>query len=133
MSPQSLLLDVIALCWYPFAHEHTLLPALGMNPRDKDFLEGHKRHIVELVAALSRPHKSQPAPCSMETNSGTGTDLRSCVRSAEVQESTRVAQLLRGGVQGWSRHRGWHRGELVEVAAWSGHLTRQRSADGRRC
>jgi hypothetical protein len=56
VSPQRLLLDVIALCWYPVAHEHTLLPALGMNPREPKFLEAHKRHIVELVTALSRPH-----------------------------------------------------------------------------
>lgn len=55
VSPQRLLLDVIALCWYPFAHEHTLLPALGMNPRKPEFLDDHKRHIVELVAALSQP------------------------------------------------------------------------------
>ena len=52
VSPQRLLLDVIALCWYPFAHEHTLLPALGMHPRDPAFLEEHKEHIVRLVSAL---------------------------------------------------------------------------------
>jgi AcrR family transcriptional regulator len=52
VSPQQLVLDVIALCWYPFAHEHTLLPALGMSPRDPDFLEGYKQHIVRLVLAL---------------------------------------------------------------------------------
>jgi TetR/AcrR family transcriptional regulator len=53
VSPQQLVLDVIALCWYPFAHEHTLLPALGMNPRDPDFLENHTRHIVRIVMALT--------------------------------------------------------------------------------
>jgi AcrR family transcriptional regulator len=53
VSPQRLLLDVIALCWYPFAHEHTLLPALGMHARDPAFLDGHKQHIVRIVAALS--------------------------------------------------------------------------------
>jgi TetR/AcrR family transcriptional regulator len=53
ISPQRLLLDVISLCWYPFAHEHTLLPALGMTPRDPEFLEEHKRHIVRLVTALA--------------------------------------------------------------------------------
>ena len=56
-SPQRLLLDVIALCWYPFAHEHTLLPALGMSPREPDFLEDHKRHIVQLVTN-PRNHRS---------------------------------------------------------------------------
>jgi AcrR family transcriptional regulator len=52
VSPQQLVLDVIALCWYPFAHEHTLLPALDMSPRDPEFLEGYKRHIVRIVLAL---------------------------------------------------------------------------------
>jgi TetR/AcrR family transcriptional regulator len=53
MSAERLLLDVIALCWYPFAHEHTLLPALGMHPRDPAFLEEHKQHIVRMVNALT--------------------------------------------------------------------------------
>ena len=54
ISPQRLLLDVFSLCWYPFAHEHTLLPALGMTPRDPEFLDEHKRHIVQLVTARAR-------------------------------------------------------------------------------
>jgi hypothetical protein len=54
ISPQRLLLDVFSLCWYPFAHEHTLLPALGMTPRDPEFLDEHKRHIVQLVTARVR-------------------------------------------------------------------------------
>jgi TetR/AcrR family transcriptional regulator len=51
VSPQRLLLEVISLCWYPFAHEHTLLPALGMSPRDPTFLEEHKQHVVRMVTA----------------------------------------------------------------------------------
>jgi TetR/AcrR family transcriptional regulator len=52
ISPQRLVLDLAALCWYPFAHEHTLLPALGMNPRDPSFLEAQKKHLSALVRAL---------------------------------------------------------------------------------
>lgn len=52
LSPQRLVLDLAALCWYPFAHEHTLLPALGMNPRDPAFLEAQKQHLSDLVRAL---------------------------------------------------------------------------------
>jgi hypothetical protein len=37
------------LCWYPFAHEHTLLPALGMSPRDAKFVNDYKQHIVRIV------------------------------------------------------------------------------------
>jgi AcrR family transcriptional regulator len=53
VSAERLLLDVVALCWYPFAHEHTLLPALNMKPRDPGFLEAHKRHITDLVVNLT--------------------------------------------------------------------------------
>jgi TetR/AcrR family transcriptional regulator len=42
VSPQRLVLDLVALCWYPFAHEHTLMPALGMQPRDPTFLAEQK-------------------------------------------------------------------------------------------
>jgi AcrR family transcriptional regulator len=53
VSAQRLLLDIIALCWYPFAHEHTLLPALEMKPRDPAFVEEHKRHVVALISGLT--------------------------------------------------------------------------------
>jgi AcrR family transcriptional regulator len=53
MSAQQLVLDVVALCWYPFAHGHTLLPALGMSPHDPQFLNRHKQHIVRVVIALA--------------------------------------------------------------------------------
>ena len=56
-SPQHLLLTIIALCWYPFAHEHTLLPALGMRARDPAFLEEHKQHVVALISGLMCVHR----------------------------------------------------------------------------
>jgi AcrR family transcriptional regulator len=55
VSPERLALDLTALCWYPFAHEHTVLPALGMKARDPAFLEEQKRHLGDLVRALTRP------------------------------------------------------------------------------
>lgn len=54
ISPQRLVLDLVALSWYPFAHEHTLLPALGMKARDPAFLDEHKRHVARLVRALAQ-------------------------------------------------------------------------------
>ena len=54
IAPERLVLDLTALCWYPFAHEHTLLPALRMKPRDPTFLDEHKRHIGDLVRAMTR-------------------------------------------------------------------------------
>ena len=45
ISPERLLLDLVAICWYPFAHEHTLMPALGIKARDPAFLDEQKRHL----------------------------------------------------------------------------------------
>jgi TetR/AcrR family transcriptional regulator len=53
VSAERLLLDLAALCWYPMAHERTLLPALGMTARDPAFLEEHKRHLGDLVRAMT--------------------------------------------------------------------------------
>jgi AcrR family transcriptional regulator len=52
VAPERLILDVTALCWYPFAHEHTVMPALGLEARDPAFLDEQKRHIGDLVRAL---------------------------------------------------------------------------------
>jgi TetR/AcrR family transcriptional regulator len=54
IAPERLILDVTALCWYPFAHEHTVMPALGMRARDAEFLDDQKRHIGDLVRAIVR-------------------------------------------------------------------------------
>ena len=53
VSPQWLVLDLVALCWYPFAHEHTLVPALGLDPRDPSFAVEQRRHLGELMRALA--------------------------------------------------------------------------------
>ena len=55
IAPERLVLDLAAICWYPFAHEHTLMPALGMNARDSAFLDEQKRHLGDLVRAMTRP------------------------------------------------------------------------------
>jgi AcrR family transcriptional regulator len=54
VSPQRLVLDLAALAWYPFAHEHTLLPALGINPRAPAFVDEQKQHLGDLVRAITR-------------------------------------------------------------------------------
>ena len=61
VSPERLLLDLVALCWYPFAHEHTLLPALGIKPREPAFLEEQKQHLLELVRGMTRRPRQRPA------------------------------------------------------------------------
>ena len=59
VSPQRLVLDLVALCWYPLAHEHTLLPALGLDPREGTFIEEQKRHIADLVRAITRAQEKR--------------------------------------------------------------------------
>jgi AcrR family transcriptional regulator len=54
VSPHRLVLDMVALSWYPLAHEHTLLPALGMNPREPAFLDEQKKHLADLLRAMTR-------------------------------------------------------------------------------
>jgi AcrR family transcriptional regulator len=54
VSPQRLVLDIFALAWYPTAHAHTLASALGMNSRAPAFLEEQKRHLIDLVRAVTR-------------------------------------------------------------------------------
>jgi TetR/AcrR family transcriptional regulator len=71
ISPERLVLDLAALCWYPFAHEHTLLPALGMKARDPAFLAEQKRHLGDLVRAMTRPgreRRSHPRPSADSDN-----------------------------------------------------------------
>jgi TetR/AcrR family transcriptional regulator len=52
--PERLVLDLVALCWYPFAQEETLVSALGMKPRDPAFVDEQKQHLGELVRAMTR-------------------------------------------------------------------------------
>jgi TetR/AcrR family transcriptional regulator len=59
ISPQRLVLDLAAICWYPFANEHTLMPALGIKARDPAFLEEQKRHLGDLVRAMTGPERER--------------------------------------------------------------------------
>jgi len=61
ISPQRLVLDLASLAWYPFAHEHTLLPALGIKARDPGFVEEQKRHLGDIVRAMTRPGRERPS------------------------------------------------------------------------
>ncbi len=45
---RQLVLDVIALCYFPFAYTQTLRP-LGLNVRDPDFLVQRKQHVIRQV------------------------------------------------------------------------------------
>lgn len=49
VDPAHLLLDVLALCWFPFAHADTFARGLGLDPADPDFVAARTRHVVEFV------------------------------------------------------------------------------------
>ncbi len=48
-SPVSILLSLLALCWFPLAHANTFTRGLGLDPESPAFLGMWKRHIVTLV------------------------------------------------------------------------------------
>jgi len=49
VDPAHLLLDVLALCWFPAVHAETFVRALGLDPDATTFKEARKRHVVEMV------------------------------------------------------------------------------------
>lgn len=44
-----MLVSVVGLCWAVFTHGRLLLPALGLDPEDPDFLTARKDHVAELL------------------------------------------------------------------------------------
>jgi TetR/AcrR family transcriptional regulator len=44
------ILELFALCWFPFAHSGTLVAALGFDAHDPEFLKRHRERIVRLFA-----------------------------------------------------------------------------------
>jgi len=44
------ILELFALCWFPFAHSRTLVASLGFDARDPQFLKTHRERIVHLFA-----------------------------------------------------------------------------------
>lgn len=52
---RQLTISIMALCWFPIAHANTLLPALGLNPSDPEFLQIRKQHVVDLLCRAYLP------------------------------------------------------------------------------
>lgn len=46
--PRRLLMELFALCWFPFSHKRTLMAALGIDSHSEAFLADHKRRVVQL-------------------------------------------------------------------------------------
>lgn len=47
--PDHFFLELSALTWFPFAHDNTLVAALGFDARDPQFLKRHRERIVRLL------------------------------------------------------------------------------------
>jgi AcrR family transcriptional regulator len=54
VDPAHLLLDVLALCWFPAVHAETFVRALGLDPDAPSFKAARKRHVVEMVLRSTR-------------------------------------------------------------------------------
>jgi AcrR family transcriptional regulator len=53
-----LILELFALCWFPFAHRGTLVAALGFDAGDPEFLRRHRERIVRLFARRPEERRS---------------------------------------------------------------------------
>jgi TetR/AcrR family transcriptional regulator len=53
--PEHFFLELFALAWFPFAHDRTLVAALGFDPRDPAFLRRHRERIVRLFTHPRNP------------------------------------------------------------------------------
>ncbi len=49
VDPRHLVVSVLALCFFPFAHRDTLLAPLDLDPADPRFLAERKAHVVDLL------------------------------------------------------------------------------------
>ena len=66
-----LVLNIVALCWFPLVHGHTLVRAIGLNPDSPDFADQRKREIADLLAfgvtPLLRNQYSKPSQANGST------------------------------------------------------------------
>lgn len=58
--PRQLVVSTIALCFFPFAHNRTLLRPLGLDVTDPSFLAQHKAHVVQVVLKTLSASLVQP-------------------------------------------------------------------------
>ncbi len=49
VDPRHLMLNIMALCWYPFAQQESLMKVMGADAFDPDFIEAHGKAVTELV------------------------------------------------------------------------------------
>lgn len=49
VDPRHLVVSVLGLCFFPFAHQHTLLRPLGLDVDDPEFRARYTAHVVDLL------------------------------------------------------------------------------------
>ncbi|MGI9118879.1 MAG: TetR/AcrR family transcriptional regulator, partial [Acidimicrobiales bacterium] len=49
VDPRQLVVSLLALCFFPFAHQSTLLGPLGLDAGDPAFVDERKAHLLDLV------------------------------------------------------------------------------------
>ncbi len=49
LDPDQLLLSIVALCWFPLAHNQIFVQPMGLDATDPGFLEKRKQHVIDLV------------------------------------------------------------------------------------
>ena len=49
IDPRQLFVSIVALCFFPLAHQSTLLGPLGLDGSDPGFLAARKEHVVDLL------------------------------------------------------------------------------------
>ncbi len=86
VDPRQLLVSAMALCFFPLAHNDTLLRALGLDAHDPTFLAERKAHVVELLLnGLRSTGDVRPAPPPTRRRAGGGTGKSSVGGGAAVE------------------------------------------------
>jgi TetR/AcrR family transcriptional regulator len=49
VASRHLMLNIIALCWFPFAQQDSLMRVMGLDAYDLAFIESHKEAVADLV------------------------------------------------------------------------------------
>ena len=66
VDPRQVVVSAIALCFFPLAHDRTLLRPLGLDARDPRFLAERKAHVVDLLlsslGAAPARRRAEPSP-----------------------------------------------------------------------
>jgi TetR/AcrR family transcriptional regulator len=52
VDPQQLVITTVALCFFPFEHNDTMLGPMGLDATSEAFVRARKRHVVDVLVGL---------------------------------------------------------------------------------